>query len=246
MIHDLKQFLKGGKNNFYQFCRINLLELDYEINKNEFALLKSIFQEREYADYFPFYKDVTIIDIGAHYGYFSLFAGINSGSKSKIIAIEPSKNNFQNLEKNIASSGNKNIRAINCAVDTADGTTQLFSGKSINYSLVKSYSLLNDGQPQTVTTKKLETIIKENNIDTIDFLKMDCEGAEYGILESTPSYIYDKITTISMEFHDLKDVNCTGEVIIRKLTEMKFRIVKYAYGATNMNQNYGKIIGTRN
>lgn len=245
MIHELKQFLKGGKNSFDQFCRTNLLNLDYEINKNEFALLKSIFRDREYADYFPFYKDVTVIDIGAHYGYFSLFAEINSGNKSRIISIEPSATNFQALGKNIATAKSKNMKAINCAVDAVDGTSQLFSGSSINYSLVKSYSLLNDGQPQTVTTKTLETIFKENNIDTVDFLKMDCEGAEYGILANTPSYIFDKITTISMEFHDLKNPDCTGETIIRKLTEMKFRIVKYAYGATNMNQNYGKIIGTR-
>ena len=85
----------------------------------------------------------------------------------------------------------------------------------------------------------------ENKLEKVDFLKIDCEGAEYSILENTPGNIYDRITTISMEFHDLKEKYFTGEHLIRTLIMNGFKIVKYEYERTYMDLNYGKIIGTK-
>jgi hypothetical protein len=98
---------------------------------------------------------------------------------------------------------------------------------------------------ELVEAKTLEEIVLENKLGKVDFLKMDCEGAEYSILENTPGNIYDRITTISMEFHDLRDNNCTGEHLIRILIKNGFKIVKYKYERTHMNLNYGKITGTK-
>ena len=87
--------------------------------------------------------------------------------------------------------------------------------------------------------------MNEFDLDRIDFLKMDCEGAEYSIFNSTADSIFDKITTISMEFHDLKDGDFTAEHIIEKLRKNNFRIVKFHYDRTTKNLNYGKLIGTK-
>ena len=91
----------------------------------------------------------------------------------------------------------------------------------------------------------MEQVFDELNLKHIDFLKMDCEGAEYGILENLPNAIFDRITTISMEFHDLKDKMFTVENLISRLKSNKFEIVKFHYGKSSMNLNYGKLIGTK-
>jgi len=246
MINTLKHYKKKKKSHFQDICRINNLAISYNSNKNEFGILKSIFAEREYSDYFPFYKQVNIIDIGAHYGYFSIFAHLNTSSESKIISVEPNKNNFVNLQKNIKDCKISNIDILNFAVGGKNGTTKLYKGQNPNHSIIEDYKLANEKTSyQEIEVKTLEQIIKENNINKIDFLKIDCEGAEYSIFENTSKEIFEKITTISMEFHDLKSNIYTPEFLIKTLVENDFEIVKYNFQKTSCNLNFGKIIGTK-
>ncbi|MDO8752056.1 MAG: FkbM family methyltransferase, partial [Candidatus Wolfebacteria bacterium] len=54
-----------------------------------------------------------------------------------------------------------------------------------------------------VETVSLDEIVQKNNIERIDFLKMDCEGAEYGILFNSSPKTIGMIQKISMEYHDM-------------------------------------------
>lgn len=247
MINKLKDLIKGEKRIFLAFCKTNDLNLDFQRNRCEFEILKAVFEEREYSDFFPFYKKATIIDIGAHYGYFSIFANNNTDITSRIIAIEPNKSNFLNLEKNIRECNILNITNLNFAVSGKSGISKLYLGETPNHSLFENYLLHKDKNLgfEEVKVKTLEEMIVDNDIDKIDFLKMDCEGAEYKIMENTPGYIFDRISTISMEFHDLKDSRCTGENLAGILIMNGFRIVKFNYEKTSMNLNYGKMIATK-
>lgn len=47
----------------------------------------------------------------------------------------------------------------------------------------------------------IETIVNNYNLPKIDYLKVDIEGSEYDLLNTTPDYIYDKINKIAIEFH---------------------------------------------
>ena len=87
--------------------------------------------------------------------------------------------------------------------------------------------------------------ILDNEIERIDFLKMDCEGAEYAILFNTPRSVFDKVYVISMEFHDMKNVKFTGNEIVKKLEENGFEIVKFEYERTGLDLNYGRIVGRK-
>jgi FkbM family methyltransferase len=246
MINKLKKLLKGEKKDFTEFCESNNLKLDYTVNKNEIGILKSIFGNREYSDYFPFYEKVNIIDIGAHFGYFSIFAHNNTDADSRIIVIEPNKNNFSHLTRNIADCKIGNIKGYNCAIGGNTGKVKLFEGASTNNSIIENYTLLTYNKNfEEIECKTLEEIIIENKLEEVDFLKIDCEGAEYAILENTPEDIFKRITTISMEFHDLKTSNISSMNLIKKLVENGFEIVKYGYEKTSINMNYGKIIGTK-
>lgn len=231
---------------FHRICKANKLQLNYRINRDALNVLTEIFEDREYADFFPFYQQATVIDIGAHYGYFSIFASLNLHEKAKVIALEPFKKNYEKLEGNIKNCKITNILGLNCAVSDNSGTARLNVGKSDNNSLLKNYKLLPKGATEEeVQVKTLEEVVKEHQIEKIDFLKMDCEGSEYAILRNMSPAIFGKIRTIAMEFHDLKDVAQTGEEIIRILMKNGFEIVKYRYDKTTMGLNYGKIIGTK-
>ena len=246
MIDKIKKLIKGDRKRFLALCAVNNIELNYEINKKEFGVLRNIFEDREYADYFPFYRSVTVVDIGAHYGYFSLFASLNIDPSSCILSFEPNKGNFKSLKQNVEDCKAGNITALNMAVGGLSGLTKLYKGFNPNHSIVENYKLLNQEKSyEEVEVKTLEEVVLENKLDKIDFLKIDCEGAEYLMLENTPNYIFDRIVTISMEFHDLKESRYTGDAIVKLLMKKDFQIVKYKYDKTTKNLNYGKIIATK-
>lgn len=229
---------------FERICRANGLDLDFELNKNHIALLSQIFEEREYADFFPFYEKACIVDIGAHAGYFSLFASQNLHRDSHIIAIEPDATNLSLLKSNCATR--KNMLIVNAAVSDRDGEMNLYLGRSINHSLLDDYALNEKGgQSKVVRVVSLASLFKEANISQVDFLKMDCEGAEYSIIEAAAKDIFDRVSTISLEFHDLRDSTKTGNVLVKKLSDLGFRVVKFQYEKTIMGLNFGKLIATK-
>ncbi|HOG19297.1 MAG TPA: FkbM family methyltransferase [Salinivirgaceae bacterium] len=245
MLARIKNLIKGKKEEFRILCRTNNLTLNYKNNRTELEVLKSIFYNREYADYFPFYKKATIVDIGAHFGYFSIFTKNNLDKESKIIAVEPNKSNFTQLQRNVSDCNINNISCYNYAIGDKNGISKLYQGLSPNHSIIDSYNLSDNNKYEEVEVKTLEGLVHDLDLNCIDFLKMDCEGAEYSIFNSTPDSVFDKITTISMEFHDLKDKRFTAENLVEKLIERKFKIVKFCYEKTSMNLNYGKLIGTK-
>ncbi len=246
MLNRLKHLLKSKRQVFAELCSANELTLNFDQNKSELKVLEDIFKVREYADYFPFYKHATVVDVGAHYGYFSLFAAANTASSSKIVAIEPSPSNFKQLKQNLRDNQVSNVKICQSAIGGKTGEVALFEGKNSNHSIVDGNALANrKSGGQKVAVKTLETLLIELAIDHVDFLKMDCEGAEYEIFGTLPAHVFDRISTISMEFHDLKDSSCTAEVLIDELKAHSFEIVKYAYGATSMNLNYGRLVATK-
>jgi hypothetical protein len=60
------------------------------------------------------------------------------------------------------------------------------------------------------STVTLSGIFKENSIGACQVLKMDCEGAEYGILFSSQE-ILPKIQQIIMEYHEPKHFDLPSE-----------------------------------
>jgi hypothetical protein len=84
--------------------------------------------------------------------------------------------------------------------------------------------------------------LTELNIDKIDFLKIDCEGAEYEIIAQSSDDSLMKASIISMEFHDMKNVDQTAQTLINRLTSLGFSVVKFQYEPTNYGLNYGKLI----
>jgi FkbM family methyltransferase len=226
--------------------RANALTLDFEANKSAMATLREIFGAREYSDWFPFYENARIVDVGAHFGFFSLFAERNSGPAARIVAVEPATANFQVLNANLRESGARKITALHRAVGGSNGTVQLALGASVNNSIVPATQEQDGSQrSESVTCVTLEALLEQSGLDGVDFLKMDCEGAEYEIFATTPRPVLDRITTVSMEFHDLKTPQYNANWLASKLFASGFEIKKFEYSPTGIGKNYGKLIASK-
>ena len=215
------------------------LALDYQLNQDAVLIFEAIFLHREYAAWFPFYEKATIIDIGAHYGYFALFAAMNLDLNSQILSFEPSPENFAILSQNIDSNRFPQIQSHQLAIASHTGKADLYGGKSFNHSLIGEGKAIS-----SVPTLSLEDLFVKYDLAHVDFLKLDCEGGEYEILLNCPASVLQLCTIISMEFHDLRTKGFAPQHLIEYLEQAGFQVVHYQFDTdySGQNQNFGKLI----
>lgn len=170
---------------------------------NDQTIFNEVWLHESYAPAgFEISENDTVIDIGAHIGFFSVFAAVRA-KKGKVFSFEPVPSNFEMLEENIKLNGLDNVVPINKAISSEGGMREmvLYRESTAAHSFVYTASAVKNRI--NVETVNLGEFIKENGIQTVDFLKMDCEGAEYEILFRCPPEVLRVVRKISMEYHEI-------------------------------------------
>ena len=116
----------------------------------------------------------TLIDCGANYGYWSVLVSSAPFGSHRVIAIEPSSQNFARLENNAGVNGNR-FEVMNCAIGAARGTARLSGTKHEAFSIAGT---ANDGEEVPVVA--LDDLIDDGRIsaDGKFLIKLDVEGVE--------------------------------------------------------------------
>jgi FkbM family methyltransferase len=142
------------------------------------------------------YKNGFYVDVGAHDGITinnTLYFEKNNNWRG--INIEPIKKVFDKLVLNRPNNIN-----LNCAVCNNDGETdflcntgytEMLSGIKDNFDMrhlmrLQSENIEHNSITEVikVVTKKLETILHENDISHVNYLSIDVEGAEFEVIKS--------------------------------------------------------------
>ncbi len=190
----IEQTKVGGPERF--------VTINYRADTLEPTFINEIWADRYY---FKNMIDIKpgdiVIDVGAHIGMFSLLAAF-CGAR-KVYAYEPEPNNFDMLKKNIHENGYDDvIIPINKAVSDKKGklTLQYHLGMLKNTGKLSTHYLGGDEAQITVPSVRLDDELLK--IGTCNFLKMDCEGAEYDIFKGMNQISLEKIGRIVMEWHN--------------------------------------------
>ena len=128
---------------------------------------------------------MTVLNIGAAVGYYTLIAARQTGPEGKVYAFEPFPETFNLLKKNIERSGYKNIVIINKAVTDAVGFAKLYlldTNPQAN-SLSKSRESIKYIDVPTIT---LDSFFSDEKIDVI---RSVAEGSEILILQGMRNVI---------------------------------------------------------
>lgn len=171
-------------------------------NEGDYAIASELFLERQYRFCDTAIREArnAVIDIGAHLGFFSLYASILN-SKVPIYAFEPHEGNFALLKENLHLNHAGNVTPKQVAVAGAVGqATLLLSREDLNHSL--THAIEPTGVTQKVQTTTLERIFEKNRLGRADLVKIDCEGGEFEILYSTPPELLGRIGALFIEYHD--------------------------------------------
>lgn len=128
----------------------------------------------------------TVLDIGAHIGYYTLMAARRVGVRGKVYAFEPDKDNLALLAKNIKINGYKNVVVVDKAVANSTKKAKLFlsSVSTGMHSLIDIDSGGNGGSKSStvVHTISLDDFFGKNP-PRVSVIKMDIEGGEYAAAE---------------------------------------------------------------
>lgn len=171
-------------------------------NDGDYAVANELFLDHQYRYCDEVIKGANqaVIDIGGHLGFFSLYASLLNSSVP-IYAYEPHIGNFELLKKNLKDNRVRNVTAKNLAVsDKLEEVNLLISKEDLNHSLV--HAIEPTDEVQKVQTITLERILDRHRLGQVDLLKIDCEGAEFAILEDAPKSVYDRVSNIFLEYHD--------------------------------------------
>lgn len=179
--------------------------IEFVINEHGFI--------REYKDIIEVEVDDVVVDVGFNYGLFSLMA-LKKGAK-EIWGFEPDYRIYNNV-KNYYPDQNK-VHIFNFAVWDKNSTItfhdQVTHCGSTIYEIPED--LIRDSYD--VRTINLYDFFIYHNISHIDLLKIDCEGAEYDIIESIPKNYLRNIRKINIEYHNNND----GVKLQRMLTKLE-------------------------
>lgn len=146
-----------------------------------------------------FYDTNVFIDIGANIGSVALqVASMNDdlekGKKAiKVIAYEPEPTNLEYLSKNVKFNNKVGeVRIINKAVYSESGVWKI-TPRGGNSKLNKRHG----ADVQVIT---LEQVFVDNKIAECDVMKIDVEGSEYAIIQSSTLETLRRIKYLALEF----------------------------------------------
>ena len=169
-----------------------------------FYTLIEVFYERLYdKDYVKIEKDDVVLDIGANLGMFSVYA--QNFHPSRVIAVEPGPEEYPCLVENLKSF--KNTESFKYAVSNKTGKVNFSSTvEGVSNHITDTFDVAQYGNHvyQTVEVDAIDIndLIKEAKLDKIDYLKIDCEGAELDIfLSIDKEYLKSNVRKIAVEYH---------------------------------------------
>ena len=147
------------------------------------SMISEIFDNKIYEKIWEVKKGDIVLDIGASVGPFSY--SILDKKPKHIYCLEPSNNEFQTLQTNLDKFNNITLIKKGISyIDDITNSNMLFGGEN------------------EFTGIKFSTFIKNNNLDYIDFIKTDCEGAEYYIfIDENIDYLLNNVGCIVGEWH---------------------------------------------
>ena len=127
---------------------------------------------------------MTVVDVGANIGYYSMLASDLVGPEGRVIAIEPSSENCRLLISSMRLKERTNVTLFPVACDAHNGWAYYSTHIGSNGGLVDSEDLL--ASPGTVVpTFRLDDLVDAQ----VGLLKIDVEGAEARVVEGARKLI---------------------------------------------------------
>jgi FkbM family methyltransferase len=165
-------------------------------------IVKETNLDRDYeAHGVPLQDGWAIVDIGAGLGDFTVFAA-RRAPHGRLFAYEPAPDSVVLLERNLQLNAIRNVEVHPVAVASQAGalTLDVSGGVAVQYRTVGANGAA--AGRITVRSVALADVLAGLPGGACDFLKMDCEGAEYDLLLGLDDAALGRIRRVCLEYHE--------------------------------------------
>ena len=147
-----------------------------------------------------------VIDIGAHIGLYTITSSKQVGNTGKVVAIEADPDNFELLKRNIALNNLTNVLPLNYAVFSTKTRIKLYEqSASAKYNSVILARAAKTENYVEVNADTLDSILEQNGINQVNWIKIDVEGAEFEVLKGSTKTLSSNDISLLVEIHNIDD-----------------------------------------
>lgn len=128
---------------------------------------------------------MTVLDIGAHHGFYTLLASRKVGDGGRVLAFEPSPRERRKLLRHLRLNRCTNVQVKACALGSAQGESDLFVviGYETGFNSLRPPDTPEPTQRVRVTVSTLDACLEREKMERVDFVKLDVEGGEMEVLK---------------------------------------------------------------
>lgn len=162
------------------------------------------------------------LDIGAHYGIFSLV--FSSNSNALALAVDPSPSAYRMLEHHRDINPKCRIESFQLAIGDSEGKLQMQPDVYDHFTMTKSNPLVLDKLVEVDVTT-IDSFIALKNIMP-DVIKIDTEGFELNVLKGGMGFFRNNNPMIFLEVHPdfLKQLGYSVEELIAVLSQLNYKL----------------------
>jgi len=174
----------------------------------------------------------VFVDVGAHFGYFTLLASSVVGSSGKVVAIEAMPSTFERLQKNIRKNNLEDrCVAVNCAAYDRETELEFKDYGLVLSSLNSAFGIRNDKininegvREILIRAQTLDSILESRNIERVDVVKIDAESSEYYVLQGMKNTLEQYHPILIVELGDEGVINSgkSTQDVIDYLKEFRY------------------------
>ena len=122
---------------------------------------------------------MSVVDVGANWGYFSLVSAHCVGPTGRVLSLEPHPRLSSMLAENVATNGLSQVEVLPLAAGARAGAHAFvgFDEHGGNWGVSRAARGLESADFECATAA-LDDLLDERGIETVDLVKIDIEGAE--------------------------------------------------------------------
>ncbi|MEP0913445.1 FkbM family methyltransferase [Leptolyngbya sp. GB1-A1] len=162
-------------------------------------------QGRWFEQEMEFWRDriqpgMTVIDVGANVGVYTISAARRVGATGRVVAIEPFSNCVQYLQETCRVNGLDWVTVCRGAASDRDGMIRLaLHGASELNEVITTEEELEPGTYEEAPCFSLDTLVEQENLHRVDVLKIDAEGHELQVLKGSDRLLKEMAPVIMYE-----------------------------------------------
>ncbi len=181
----------------------------------------------------------SFLDIGAHFGYFSLFASRLVGPNGRVVAIEAMPGTFSRLQSNLAKHAPyRNALAVRAAAYDCEAELSFRDYGIVASSLNSAFGIRGQttiasgpGVEVRVRARPADDIVAAAGLQRLDLIKIDAEGSEAFVIGGLRQTIARFRPALLIEVGDATDAGPSAQ-LIGSVAELGYRPMRWTSSGT--------------